>query len=212
MNQNMIKAAIIFAEADKSNLKNFEKDATGVYAVANNRLKDTQRWGYESFEDVITDASQFSGFGSPEFQKAMSGQLSEEEQKYYKKAMQIVKGYDSGLIKDPTGGADHYYNPDLASPDWGGLTDEKKVKVGDAYYPETYRTAHSYRKETRRLSARQKNVQNVQKLLNKRGFELAEDGLMGENTSEAIKDFQAANNLKIDGIAGKKTLAALTSE
>ena len=84
--------------------------------------------------------------------------MTEEEQKFFKKALQIIKGYESGLIEDPTGGADHYYNPKLANPSWGKLTDEEKVGVGYNYYPETYKTSgHSYRKETLRKGKSKKS-------------------------------------------------------
>ena len=40
------------------------------------------------------------------------------------------------IIQDPTGGADHYYNPTLASPSWGEV------------YPTTYEgTEHIFKKE-----------------------------------------------------------------
>lgn len=149
--KNLMKAAILFAEADKSNLKNFAKDATAIYAVANNRLNNTDRWGYNNMEEVITDEGQFTGYGSPEFQKVVEGNLTDEEEKYFKKALQIIKGYDSGLINDPTDGADHYYNPELADPSWGRLDDQKKVKVGEMFYPETYHSgSHRFLRETLR--------------------------------------------------------------
>lgn len=33
----------------------------------------------------------------------------------------------SGLLEDPTDGADHYYNPKLASPKWGPLLEDVMV-------------------------------------------------------------------------------------
>ena len=56
-------------------------------------------------------------------------------------------------------------------------------------------------------------VREVQTLLLARGYDLGEDGadgILGENTYNAIKAFQEANGgLEIDGIPGPQTLAAL---
>lgn len=207
-----MKTAILFAEGDKSSLENFTKDATAIYAVANNRLNNKKRWGYNSIEEVVTDTSQFSGYMSNEYMKAFTGNVTEEEEKYIKKALQIIKGYDSGLIEDPTGNADHYYNLDVADPEWGKLDTEEKVRAGNKFYPETYRTAHSFRKETTKKSKRQKKIQEVQRLLNNQGYKLEEDGILGELTTEAIKSFQASKGLVVDGKAGRKTMALLTDE
>jgi peptidoglycan hydrolase-like protein with peptidoglycan-binding domain len=48
-----------------------------------------------------------------------------------------------------------------------------------------------------------------QQLLNKFGYGLAEDGILGPVTLGAIKDFQAKHGLVADGIVGPLTLAAL---
>ena len=40
---------------------------------------------------------------------------------------------------------------------------------------------------------------------------LTVDGKMGPKTKQAVKDFQKANNLKVDGVVGKKTWAKLES-
>ena len=46
-------------------------------------------------------------------------------------------------------------------------------------------------------------------LNNFHGYLLAVDGWYGTKTKEAVKDFQKKNNLVVDGICGKNTLAAL---
>ena len=52
---------------------------------------------------------------------------------------------------------------------------------------------------------------NIQNLLNKFGYGLVADGILGPKTLAAIKDFQAKNGLVVDGIVGPKTLAALNA-
>lgn len=53
------------------------------------------------------------------------------------------------------------------------------------------------------------HVKNVQRLLNQHGANLVVDGLCGELTILAIKNFQRSKGLVVDGIAGVKTMAAL---
>ena len=53
-------------------------------------------------------------------------------------------------------------------------------------------------------------VTNLQKYLNQAGnYNLAEDGIFGENTEKAVRDYQAKNKLTIDGIAGVETFGSL---
>ena len=54
------------------------------------------------------------------------------------------------------------------------------------------------------------NGKDIQEQLNKHGYNLALDGIVGPKTTAAIKEFQTANGLDPDGIVGPKTWAALT--
>ena len=54
------------------------------------------------------------------------------------------------------------------------------------------------------------DVTELQKLLNQNGYNLAEDGIFGNNTLSAVKDYQQKNNLAVDGIVGTNTWGALT--
>jgi peptidoglycan hydrolase-like protein with peptidoglycan-binding domain len=53
------------------------------------------------------------------------------------------------------------------------------------------------------------NGAEIQGLLNKFGYGLGVDGIVGPKTMTAIKDFQKKQGLVVDGIAGPKTMAAL---
>lgn len=55
------------------------------------------------------------------------------------------------------------------------------------------------------------SVKWVQYVLNKCGYNLKEDGIFGNLTYNAVKDFQARHDLIPDGICGKKTLITLSS-
>ena len=48
-------------------------------------------------------------------------------------------------------------------------------------------------------------IRNLQQLLNNKGYKLAIDGLVGNATINALKDFQSKNGLPVDGIAGMQT-------
>lgn len=52
-------------------------------------------------------------------------------------------------------------------------------------------------------------IRNLQRLLNNHGYKLAVDGIVGNATINALKDFQSKHGLVVDGIAGVKTYAKL---
>jgi len=60
--------------------------------------------------------------------------------------------------------------------------------------------------------SRGEDVKLVQKLLNQHGYNLKVDGIFGPKTLAAVKDFQKKNGLKVDGIVGPKTLAKLAPQ
>lgn len=55
-------------------------------------------------------------------------------------------------------------------------------------------------------------VAALQEALNNAGYELEVDGIFGDDTYAAVRDFQEQNELSVDGIAGPDTLAALGLE
>ena len=55
------------------------------------------------------------------------------------------------------------------------------------------------------------DVLELQKLLNKNGYNLAEDGSFGSKTLDAVRDFQKNNGLSVDGIVGTNTWGKLNS-
>lgn len=52
-------------------------------------------------------------------------------------------------------------------------------------------------------------IKDIQRLLNKFNYNLDVDGIVGNKTLTAIKDFQFKNNLKVDGIVGDETYRKL---
>ena len=54
------------------------------------------------------------------------------------------------------------------------------------------------------------DVTELQKLLNKNGANLTEDGIFGDQTKKAVQEYQQKNGLSVDGIVGNNTWGALT--
>ena len=54
------------------------------------------------------------------------------------------------------------------------------------------------------------DVTELQKLLNKNGYNLEVDGIFGANTQAAVRDYQQKNGLDVDGIVGVNTWGSLT--
>lgn len=54
------------------------------------------------------------------------------------------------------------------------------------------------------------SVSELQKMLNKNGYNLDVDGVFGKNTQAAVKDYQTKNGLDVDGIVGEQTWGSLT--
>lgn len=53
------------------------------------------------------------------------------------------------------------------------------------------------------------DVTELQKLMNQYGYKLDVDGIFGDETLKAVKDYQKNNNLDVDGIVGTNTWGAL---
>ena len=56
------------------------------------------------------------------------------------------------------------------------------------------------------------NAKIVQQMLNRNGYKLDVDGIIGDNTLAAIKDYQKKNGLAVDGIVGENTWSKLAGE
>ena len=134
MNEVLLLAQLLFSEATKDP-KLSDNDATAIAWVVKNRLSNPERFG-STLQEVVFSPYQFTGVGSPEWEKITTNKTTEDEQGIFKRYLQIASGVLRGNIPDPTEGADHYFNPKLASPSWA-----KKMK-------KTYTSeAHDYYKE-----------------------------------------------------------------
>lgn len=103
-----------------------------------------------------------------------------------------------------------YYNSQLPGtkfcrPDYSIVT---SIKYGSSTNTSTTTTTT---KNWIEYGDRGENVKTLQTKLNKVGYNLEVDGICGNATVAAIKDFQKKYNLAVDGQAGKNTITKLDS-
>jgi spore germination cell wall hydrolase CwlJ-like protein len=86
-------------------------------SVINNRVG---AGGYgDTLQDVIMKPGQFSAWNSVTGYAGGEGGLDMANMTPSQEAYQVADMILSGNYQDPTGGATHYYNPSVESPNWG---------------------------------------------------------------------------------------------
>ena len=164
-NKKKLLYSLAFAEAYKGDRKGFDpnimdKDVAGITWTALNRAKRGGRFGV-NLSKVVYNRSQFTGVGSVEWQKAFNEKfVNAAEKNRYKRIQEVVDGVLEGAVEDPTNGADHYYNPTLASPGWGKLRSPKSVGEWENYYEPTGFDSgrHEFFRETLSTPERRKDA------------------------------------------------------
>jgi len=133
MDLSHLLAATLFSET-----KDVE-DARGIANVIINRSKRPDRFG-ATIPDVIYAPYQFSGVGTPEFQKAVNLQFeNKDEEKIFKQFLSVASSAVRGTLEDNTNGADHYVNLKLSRPSWSKVY-PKTTKIGQhTYYKEVFK-------------------------------------------------------------------------
>jgi len=96
----------------------------------------------------------------------------------------------------------------LRTEDWSGFA---KGYNGPAYEQNHYheKLAGAYERYASGTVPRGQGIEDVQRALNRFGFDLAVDGAMGSRTEAAIREFQERKGLAVDGVAGPNTRRAL---
>ena len=105
-----ILARVIWGEAEG-------EGAEGMQAVGNvimNRVERDSKYNADA-EDIVMEKDQFSAVSNPERLQAMMA-LTEDNPEYIQ-ALEISKKLLAGEMKDITGGATHFYNPNTANMD-----------------------------------------------------------------------------------------------
>ena len=113
-NDETLLARMIFGEARGESYT--EKVAVGFTAV--NRANDGKRWNGETVRESILAPYQYSCFNSNDENrdKLMDPQIYDASAFY--NCLDVARDILSGNVEDPTNGATHYFNPELASPSW----------------------------------------------------------------------------------------------
>lgn len=116
--------------------------------------------------------------------------------------------------------AQKFYNKELninldIDGEWGPLTNDAAIKylqkaIGTDPDGEIGPdTINKINKNYVKFGSTGKPTMAIQAALSKFGYNLTIDGFAGNNTINAIKDFQKQKNLEVDGIAGSDTFKAL---
>ena len=93
----------------------------GMLAVGNvvmNRLKSPKDWWGKSIESIISHPEQFSVFENKNDENYKRMMNATEQDKSFKRALEIAEELLTGKTKDNTGGATNFFNPNIASPPW----------------------------------------------------------------------------------------------
>lgn len=110
-----------------------------------------------------------------------------------------AKGRDDGVVKRP-----------LSKGDWNyyGIPSYFKDEINTIATKEIYIFKRLLKKKTPLIKG--EDVKILQAKLNDLGFNCGKvDGAYGNNTAAAVKAYQKANNLTVDGKAGKNTITKL---
>jgi len=132
--EQMILARAIYGEARNELLS--DEARIGVGWSIRNRLEDSRRWG-DTYKTVILEEVQYSAFREndenwPFVQDPLHKNNPIDKKAWgncYKIAGQII----AGDVKDPTDGANHYYDDSMDSPYW--ITKKSfKIKIDTIFF------------------------------------------------------------------------------
>ena len=88
-------------------------------------------YGGSNVRDVIMKPGQFSAWNGVTGYAGGEGAIDMNNLKPTKAALKAAEQLLSGEYEDVTGGATHYYNPQVASPKWGGQAGQGWTDIGN---------------------------------------------------------------------------------
>lgn len=118
-------AAIIYGEARGES----EEGQAAVAHVVLNRVENTD----QTIQQVATDEHQFTALSPRDPNRGKIEAAAQANDAEWQNAQAVATAVLSGEIPDPTGGADHYYNPDEATPRWSPQLRETAVIGGHRF-------------------------------------------------------------------------------
>ena len=99
--------------------------------------------------------------------------------------------------------------PDVSKPDELKAETKKSIRWESIEDPDA-QAAEEATKSAWQIGDRGSKVSNIQKQLATAGFQNEANGVFDIKTQEAVRLFQQAKGLRVDGVVGKETLAALS--
>ncbi|MEX1027800.1 MAG: peptidoglycan-binding protein, partial [Candidatus Paceibacterota bacterium] len=166
----------------------------------------TQDSGEREEETVAQDAEEH---------EEITGQDAEREEEMVAQAITVSRRSDTQMSSR------RRLHSRAGQPARGGTTPDVQRTLGDGHDLTTSRFAGNLRLEAAfdderyvRRGARGDHVVRLQQALVELGFQLpgvGVDGRFGPETEQAVRDYQAANGLQVDGIVGPRTMGALDS-
>jgi spore germination cell wall hydrolase CwlJ-like protein len=92
---------------------------------------DSGNYGGSNVRDVIMKPGQFSAWNGVTGYAGGEGAIDMNNLKPTKAALKAAEQLLSGQYEDVTGGATHYYNPQVATPKWGGQAGKGWTDIGN---------------------------------------------------------------------------------
>lgn len=124
MSDKRLLAITLEAEAASEGLEGM----LAAGAVINNRV-GTDRFG-QTLRDVILAPGQFSAWNKETGYAGGEGGLNMRSIEPSEEALKAADMLIRGEYEDITGGATHYYNPEVADPVWGGEPSQGWLDIG----------------------------------------------------------------------------------
>lgn len=160
----------------------------------------------------LTVALGFSGMASKALALVQQGDNGQEVTALQQRLAKLgyFKGNVTGRFGSATKEAVIKFQKDKGLKADGVVGDSTEASLGESEQPESKPESENSRSDSLVVTgARGDQVANIQKKLVAAGFAVGEKGVFDEITEDAVRQFQQAKGLKVDGIVGPQTLAAL---
>jgi Putative peptidoglycan binding domain len=172
---------ILFVFFTYATAENYSYKIIKVNRLGNIKCSITVRLSHKVSEDTL---------------RQLAIKLHDKEPKKYDRM--FITYYLPGMTIGAGAWATTHFNPNLDVRILGMTKETQSIKL------------HDYGKVVLKRGDTGKNVKILQGLLNAHGFECTISGTFDRETMENVKAFQVQNNMKADGIVGKKTWKALS--
>ena len=120
--ERILLARMIWGEARSCH--DIEKVAVAYTAV--NRANDGKKWNGETIQEAILKPLQYSCFNKNDPNRNKLKDPEKYDAQSFQRCLRISEIVIGKEFEDPTKGATHYFNPDIAKPKWA----DKMRKIG----------------------------------------------------------------------------------